>query len=72
MLFVGFTVIQLCNVNQQNAHFLKLCFDSFHHVFFSIYTNLSPWFKRYCVVCFIMLRHWQLLLFIFIAHTYTI
>jgi len=32
-------VVYLCNVNQQNAHFLNLCFISILHVFYVFRTS---------------------------------
>ena len=39
MFVVPCIVIQLCNVNQHNAHFLNLCFNSILGVFYIFRTS---------------------------------
>jgi hypothetical protein len=59
MFFVPCTVIELCIVNQQNAHFLNYCFNSFLRVFYKYQTScihhqedhLSLQFFMVCVSC---------------------
>ena len=47
-------VVYLCNVNQQNAHFLNLCFISIFHVFYVFRTSRFIFRNTICTCCFVI------------------